>query len=458
MRTVHRETGRLNWRQLKTRPIRDESGELIAAVTVIEDMTAVKTAETRTRILAESGRILASSLDYQQTLQNVANLAVPDLADWCAVDLIDSELRREHFVIAHVDPEKVALAERVRALEGDEIAPDRGIGQVFRTGKSELYTDISEEMLQEGGPSEERLKLMRDLEIRSAIVVPMQVPARTIGVMTLVTAESRRRLEVDDLELGAQLARRAAVAVENARLHTRLTRIAETLQASLLPEPVPDVPGWEIASLYRPAGAEQRIDVGGDFYDVFSASESWLAVIGDVTGKGVTAAALTALLRHGARFASRYEARPAAILRELDSALQARPESLCTVMCVRLGSGTVTVSSGGHPPALLARSDGSVIESVAPGPLLGAFHDGHWPEEELGMTPDSTLLLYTDGVIEASGKTERFGTERLKAFLAEQAGAAPGALLAALDETLDEFTGGAVRQDDVAALALRPRG
>ena len=329
--------------------------------------------------------------------------------------------------------------------------------RVFRTGESELTAEITDEMLEAGARSEEHLALLRQLQIRSAVIVPMRVPARTIGVMTLVTAESHRRLDAEDLELAEQLARRAAVAVENARLHTRLTHIAETLQTSLLPEPLPDVPGWEIAALYRPAGAEQRMDVGGDFYDVFASPSGWFAVIGDVTGKGVAAAALTALIRHGARFASRHDPQPAAILNELDSALRNRPvDSLCTVMCVRLDAGAVRLSSGGHPPALLTRPDGSVIETVAPGPLLGAFHDGHWPEQELAMARDSTLLLYTDGVIEAAGRGGRFGTDRLKAFLAEHAAASPQDLLSALDDTLDEFTGGHVRQDDVAALALRP--
>src|SRR5581483_5799406 len=260
----------------------------------------------------------------------------------------------------------------------------------------------------------------------------MQVPTRTIGVMTLITAESRRRLGPDDAELAEQLARRAAVAVENARLHTRLTRIADTLQTSLLPDPLPRVPGWEIAALYRPAGAQQRIDVGGDFYDVFSSSTGWFAVIGDVTGNGVSAASQTALLRHGTRFASRHEPQPAGILRELDDALRTRrTQSLCTVLCARLGAGTVTASSGGHPPGLIAGTDGSVTETGPPGPLLGAFHDGRWPEQELTLSNEQTLLLYTDGVIEALGEAGRFGTERLKAFLAQHACDAPEGLLSA---------------------------
>ncbi len=113
--------------------------------------------------------------------------------------------------------------------------------------------------------------------------------------------------------------------------------MAHTLQQSLLPNELPDVPGWEIAALYRPAGAEQRIEVGGDFYEVFDAGTSSFALIGDVTGHGVTAATLTSLMRYGARFASRLEPQPAAILRRLDEELRQRTDAeLCTALCVRI--------------------------------------------------------------------------------------------------------------------------
>jgi PAS domain S-box-containing protein len=456
MRTTHRETGDVRWRQLKAAPVTDDNGELIAAVTVIEDVTAVKTAETRMRLLAESGRILASSLDYQQTLRNVANLAVPVLADWCTVDLVDANLRREHVVAAHKDPAKVALAVQLRAMGPDDFDPQEATGRVLRTGVSELYTDVTEEQLSFGAQSEEHLRLLRALEIRSVLIVPMRVPTRMNGVMTLVTAESRRRLTDEDVELAEQLGRRAAVAVENARLHTTLSRVADTLQRSLLPDELPEVPGWEIASLYKPAGGEERVDVGGDFYEVFSSDAGWFALIGDVTGKGVTAATLTGLLRHGARFASRHDPRPSEILRQLDEALRSRSEeSLSTALCLRLQELSISVSSAGHPPALLVRSDGSVQEVPRTGPLLGAFADGSWSDETVGVSEDDMVLIYTDGVTESRGERERFGVPRLKRTLSEHARSSPGELLARLDAILDEFRTGP-RADDIAALVFRP--
>lgn len=458
MRTIHRATGQVNWRQLKTTPLLDDNGELVAAVTVIEDITALKLAEERMRVLAESGRVLASSLDYQETLRNVANVAVPVLADWCAVDLVDANLRRERVVVAHQDPAKVALAERFREFEAPEFDPNSAAARVLRTGVSELFTDITDEQLRAGARNPEHLQLLRELQFRSALLVALRVPTRNIGLMTLVTAESRRQLTHEDVELGEQLGRRAAVAVENARLHTTLSGVAQTLQQSLLPDEVPDLPGWEIASLYKPASGDLRIDVGGDFYEVFSSQDGCFAVIGDVTGKGVGAAALTALLRHGSRFASRHDPNPAAILRQLDEALHTRPgASLCTALCLRLEHRRFVVSSAGHPPALIVRADGEVLEAPRTGPLLGAFSDGEWPEQTISLREEDLVLIYTDGVTEAPGTRQRFGLPRLKRLLAESRGSSPGQLLATLSGALDEFRSGP-QADDVAALALRATG
>jgi serine phosphatase RsbU (regulator of sigma subunit) len=378
------------------------------------------------------------------------------LSDWCSVVLVDEELRRETAVVAHPDPEKLALAERLRAMQAEQIDPESTEGRVLRTGTSELFEEITDAQLAAGARDEEHLSLLRRVGLRSAIVVPLRVPARTIGLMTLVTAESRRALGHEDVELAEQLARRAAVAVENARLHTTLAHVAETLQESLRPDELPDVPGWELAALYRPAGSDQRIEVGGDFYEIFPIGDAWFAVIGDVTGKGVAAAALTALLRHGSRFAGRHDPHPAAILRQLDEALRSRSApSLCTVVCMRLEGNRVVLSSGGHPPPLMANATGVVCEIAGAGPLLGAFDDGSWPELGLDMSHDQLLLLYTDGVTETVGAEDRFGSRRLKAILAANATATPSELLGRLGAELDRFRAGPPR-DDVAALALRP--
>jgi PAS domain S-box-containing protein len=377
--TVSAATGDSRWHLLKAAGLSDGAGRMVAAVTVIEDVSAVKTAEVHMRILSESGRVLASSLDLRETLANVAEVGVPGLADWCVVDLIDEALIREHVAIAHRDPDRRELVRQMRELEPAQIDPGSTIGRVFLSGASELFFDVPDGHLFEVAAGEERLRILQALAIRSAVAVPMRTRGRTVGVMTCCTSESQRRLTKVDLELAEQLAARAAMAVDNSRLHTTLGRVSETLQQSLRPNDLPPVPGWQVAALYRPAGAAQRIEVGGDFYEILTDGQDCLALIGDVTGHGVTAATLTALLRHGARFASRVEPEPAAILHRLDEVLRERAgTSLCTALCARIGEGTLVLSSAGHPPALIVDADGTVTETPTPGPLLGAFADATW--------------------------------------------------------------------------------
>ena len=275
-------------------------------------------------------------------------------------------------------------------------------------------------------------------------------------MINCATAESGRRLGAEDLELATQLAGRAAMALDNTRLHATLTNVAETLQLSLRPSELPAVPGWNVAGLYRPAGARPRIEVGGDFYEVVSGTDGRLVLIGDVTGHGVTAATVTALLRHGLRFAARDHGGPAAILSRLDEALRQRAGlPLCTALCACLDDRSVTVSSAGHPPALIVATDGTIRELPAPGPLLGAFADAEWTQELVPVQAGDLVLLYTDGVTEMVGGRDRFGLDRLGRLLAEHAGASPQQLLAALERALEAFGAGAPR-DDVAALALSP--
>src|SRR5947209_3210637 len=327
LRYVEPDTGAEQWRVLKATPLYDRDGELEAAVTIIEDVTAAKRAERQTRFLARTSEILASSLDYAETLRNVAWLAVPEVADWCGVDLLDDDGRRRQVVVAHRDPDKLALAERLREYDPVEVDPSEGLGAVLVSGESQLYADLPDELLAVAAHDEEHLRLLRAVGMRSILIVAMRTGGRTVGAMTLVTAESGRRFTDDDVRFAEQVAARAAVAVENARLYTQRSEIAATLQHSLLPEALPSISGWEIASLYRPARTSGEIDVGGDFYDAFETERGWMMLIGDVTGKGVQAAAMTALVRHGARFVGEQLPDPAGILARLDAALrrQSRP-------------------------------------------------------------------------------------------------------------------------------------
>jgi PAS domain S-box-containing protein len=456
IRTIHRTSGALRWEVLKAAPLHDSDGRMVAAVTVIEDVTRERLAELRDRFMARASETLMSSLDYEQTLRNVAWLAVPEIADWCAVELVDERGARQQIVVAHRDPAKLELAARLRQSAPAELRHDTSLGRVLRTGRPEIMREISDEMLVAAALDDENLRLLRAVGFRSLLVVPLKGRGRVFGAMTLVSAESMRRFDDDDVEFAEQVAARAAVAVENARLATARQTTANTLQRSLLPDMVPRIDGWSIATLYRTARAAEEVEVGGDFYDFYPGEDGWIVLLGDVTGKGVEAAVLTSLVRHGARFLSRYERNPSRILAGLNEALREQAGLwLCTALCARLHRTEAVIASAGHPPALVVRDDGRVREIGAVGPILGAWSGQLWVDRTVAIGPDEILFLYTDGVIDAAGERERFGQDRLKEQLRRHAGRAPEELLAALESTLDRFQRGP-RADDTAALALRP--
>jgi len=179
-------------------------------------------------------------------------------------------------------------------------------------------------------------------------------------------------------------------------------------------------------------------------------------LLGDVTGKGIEAAALTSLVRHGARFLSRHAPSPGRILDGLNEALREQPGLLlCTAACVRLVGEQAWIAAAGHPPALVVRDDGRVREIGAGGPILGAWPAVGFADRSVRLGPAETLLLYTDGVIDTLGEAGRFGLRRLKQLVRAYAGVPPARLLSELEEALDRFQVGG-QADDTAAVALRP--
>ena len=200
-------------------PIRSEGGAIEGVVLVFRDVTEKKRQEAREASLEEASRVLASSLDYEATLRKVADLAVPRFADWCGVDVVpEGESAPKRVAIAHVDPAKVTLATELQAKYPPSPGAKTGLYNVLRTGKAELYASIRDEELAAGASDEEHLRILRALQVRSALVVPLLVRGRAIGAVTLVYAESGRNYTEADLQFAEELAERSAVAIDNARL------------------------------------------------------------------------------------------------------------------------------------------------------------------------------------------------------------------------------------------------
>jgi PAS domain S-box-containing protein len=221
-------------------PIRDDKGNIVGVVLVFRDVTermqaeqeredllkseqraraSAEAATHRLAFLAEASEVLSSSLDYQTTLGSVTRLAVPEMADWCAVDLATESGILERLAVAHVDPAKVEWAHELQRRFPPNPNSPTGAYKVLRTGQPEFYPTITEEMMQASGVSEEQLKIVREIGFTSAIVAPMSTQDRTLGVLTLVSAESGKHYDEEDVTLVRDLARRAANAVENARLY-----------------------------------------------------------------------------------------------------------------------------------------------------------------------------------------------------------------------------------------------
>jgi serine phosphatase RsbU (regulator of sigma subunit) len=295
--------------------------------------------------------------------------------------------------------------------------------------------------------------------MHSLLIVPMRAHGAVVGVASFVSAEGRRAFDETDLALAEALAMRAGAALENARLYETTAAIARTLQASLLPPHLPELPGAELAAAYRPAGDGH--EVGGDFYDVFDTEDgAWWLVVGDVCGKGAEAAAVTALARYTIRAAAVRTRAPSDVLRRLADAMlrqDAGRGRFCTIACMRLdlsaAPALLTVSSGGHPLPTVLRRDGRVETVGVPGTLLGMLEDPELHDTVTELRPGDAVLAFTDGLTEARAPLRLWTAADVRDVVAD----APSTTARALVDHLVAAALDGVRspRDDVAVLALR---
>jgi PAS domain S-box-containing protein len=415
---------------------------------------------TRLEFLADIGLRMAASMDYSTTLDGVAHAAVPAIADLCVVTVIEPDGRPAPVAIVHADPERERAARELLGAHVAAPAPLPGMADVMRTGEYELLPEITEELIAATTQDDEQRRLLRALALRSSLTIPMKASGRVLGVIALGFADSGRSFESDDLVVATALAARAGLHIDNARLYTERSGIAETLQQSLLPPVLPTIPNLEVAARYRAAGDQN--EVGGDFYDMFPSGRGvWTAVIGDVSGKGAKAAALTALTRHTLYAAALRDDSPARNLAFLDQAMRGRAHgavAFSTVIYARVcpspDSTALTLASGGHPPPMILRSDGRVELVETSGTLVGALETARFEEREARLRPGELLLLYTDGAVELRRRDLSFGERALAAVLREHAGESAEQVIDAVARRIEELQDGSPR-DDVALLALR---
>jgi PAS domain S-box-containing protein len=394
-------------------------------VVVVRDVTDRRRTEAereqmlaRSSLLAEASELFDQSLDEHETMTSVARLCVRDLAEACVI-LVPGE------------PSAVAAAR--------EPGRDRELLALLEDGPEH--------------PIETVMRSRRGLLTGRTIVVPLVARGRVLGVLG---ASFDRHVDDDDRVLCEDLGRRAALALDSARLYAERDHVARTLQSSLLPRELPEIPGAEIAARYRAAGAGN--EVGGDFYDCFpTGAGDWALVIGDVCGKGAEAAALTALARYTLRAGALHTRRPRAVLEQLNEALlrDSLDYRFCTVVYVsltpRMERLSACVVAAGHPLPAVIRASGEVETVGAPGSLLGIVDVPELSEEHVELAPGDALVLYTDGVTEADRSA---GPERLTTLLEGCAGADAGAIAEIVERDALTAHGGAAR-DDVAVVVVR---
>jgi PAS domain S-box-containing protein len=413
-------------------------------VVVVRDVTARLRAEAererllaRAALLAEASELFDRSLDEELTLRRVAQLCVRGIAATCVIVLGESpdhvrgvvaaahESGREDELIAALlrDPIGDPLAQVMRGAPGLVAATPAGLG----TARS--------------------------------VIVPLRARGRAHGVLAAGFDDLASGSDEEALALFQDLARRAALALDNARLYEERDQVARTLQRSLLPGALPDIPGVELAGRYVAAG--EGNEVGGDFYDCFpTGGGDWALVIGDVCGKGAEAATLTALARYTVRAAAQHTSRPRAILLELNEALlrQQLGYRFCTVLYVSLtprdGHVSACVATGGHPLPMVVRGDSTVETVGSPGSLVGILEDPDVTEKSVELAPGDALVLVTDGVTEATAADRATGPDRLAALLSGYAGSGAEAIAEAVERDAIEAQDGAPR-DDVAVLVAR---
>ena len=421
--------------------------------------------QAASELLAEAGGLMEDALDRRERAQHLADLAVPGLGDVSMVDMVTPEGSIERVAARSGGSEVADMFVRLRADTPIDPQGPHPVAEVIRTGRTMYLDRLSDEAIDEITTRESERKLLRKHRFRSCIVLPLGARGSVLGALTLWIMRPAKAFDETARRTAKRLADRAALALDNARLHEQQSHIASVLQHSLLPRSLPEISGFEAASRFLPAG--EAYEVGGDFYDVFrSGSGTWTAVIGDVCGKGPEAASLTALARYTVRTASSPESTPSDVLRTLHDSISAEQADLrfCTAALARIkapsngrGAARLTVALGGHPLPLILRKDGRVDPVGEPGTLLGAFPSPILADTDAKLAAGDSLILYTDGMLDVGDRRQRDEPDWLRNQVAKAAGKGADGIAQELAQAAVRRQGGEPR-DDIAILVLHRNG
>ncbi|MER6924747.1 SpoIIE family protein phosphatase, partial [Streptomyces spiralis] len=419
--------------------------------------------------LVEASDLLAGTLDRDQTLALMAQMTVPTLATWCAVYTIADQASEPYLsYVLHEDEELIdGIKSLLSKIPPPDPVPTPGARVWSAPGEAAHQAALRTSMRSLSlGDSHHRIGTTIGPTLATAsavggetVVLPLVARNRVIGMLTLgKPTDEHFRQEI--LELAEDLSRRAALALDNARLYSERTAISQSLQRSLLPPGLPQIDGVEVEVIYRAAG--EGNEVGGDFYDLFPIRDgAYGFAIGDVCGTGPEAAAVTGLARHALRLLAREGYDGPAVLERLNSAIldEGARSRFLTLLYGELrpqedGSAELKVVCAGHPLPLRLRQNGTVESAAEPQPLLGVMEDLDLYEQTVILDPGDVLLCVTDGVTERREGTRMLGDDGLADVLTTCTGLTAGAVAARIMRAVERFASDAP-SDDMAILAMR---
>lgn len=429
-------------------------GEIVDELQEIVDEEAGKNALlARLTLLSEASTVLTETLDPDAALYRLAQLVVPVLGDWCGVHVLDEAGGVRTAAAAHGDPGGTALMEDdLDASPG--LASTSPVGDVLKGGKPQLIRAVTDELLASSASSSEQLEIFRAMGIESAVVVPLRGRARILGALSVVSAGSGRRLDDADLAVAIDLGRKAGLAVENAQLYQRARHVAKAFEQVLVPERLATVPGLDVAARYLPAaGAE----MGGDWYDVIPFSDGPVGlVIGDVIGHDLRASSIMASLRTAVRAYAWTRSSPAVVVDYVDGLARGLEADQMATLIYGIYEPTtrrLRWSNAGHlPPLLIGPGPTATYLEEPSSVLVGAMGGLPYSEGKIDLDPGSTVLFYTDGLIQERGGLVSEGLDRLRQLAATQWATAPGQLI---NTILATMLGEDQRADDIAILCVR---
>lgn len=413
-------TGDYRWFLVRSVPLRDDQGTVTRFFSTATDIDDQKRVEERESFLSHVSEELGSTLDVGTILQKITELCVPAFADWCQVQTISPD---DELIVEAVNHSDATLRERLENLVGRNVVESRnlwlGSPQVLREARSHLLDHVMTlRAVAENVSDAEDRAIYEAAGLGKSLIVPLVAHGHIRGTLHLVDLDQNSRRLEGAVEIAEELARRAAVAIDNSRQYEREHRVASALQRAMLPARLPTHPRVELSYSYRPAERESR--VGGDWYDAFLVSDDCVAVsIGDVGGHGLEAAIAMNEARHALRLSALEGMTPAQTLRRANAALMLNEEHpIITAIfgIIDVTSSTFRYSCAGHPQPAIAPLCGAARYIEGGGIPLGVDVEAAFPTLEARLAPYETILLYTDGLIEYDRNIERESRRLLEAL------------------------------------------